>query len=173
MSKNQSSKSPSPKAATLVEALEVLAKHFEMTELKMIDSVPTPVNVLGYAQKRVLDGVLYSAHLTLSRTASDLDAARANVKAKARTHRGDELSEVALTKALDWLERLELQEATLTSFIDTAKATYESHIGTEYNPPAFKAQPKAEFSSPAMQRAARRLDIGSPEVPQAGGVEAA
>ena len=158
---------------SLIEALQVIANELTDKVVVQKDGVPTEINRLAYAQKRVLNGIAYSTALTLQRTQQDLDAAKQKVIIAARAHRGDELSEVALTKALDWLERLELQEATLTSFIDTAKATYESHIGTEYNPPAFKAQPKAEFSSPAMQRAARRLDIGSPEVPQAGGVEAA
>jgi hypothetical protein len=172
MSKNQPSKTSNPKATTLVEALEVLANHFEMTETKMIDSVPTQVNVLAYAQKRILDGILYSACLTLKRTQDDLDAKRADVKAKARSHRGDELSELALNRAIDWLERLELQEATLASFIASASATYEARTGVAYVPPVMKAQPKAEFSTPAMQRAAR-FGIGSPEVPQSAGVEAA
>lgn len=172
MSRNQSSKTSTAKAITLIEALQVIAT--ELTDKVVVerDGVPTEINRLAYAQKRVLNGIAYSTALTLQRTQQDLDAAKQKVVIAARSHRGDELSELALNRAVDWAERLELQEATLSNLMTLASEVYTQHTGESFEPPVARPTQQREFSTQAMERA-KRFAIGSREVPQGGGVEAA
>lgn len=157
---------------SLIEALQVIANELTDKVVVQKDGAPTEINRLAYAQKRVLNGIAYSTALTLQRTQQDLDAAKQKVIVAARAHRGDELSEVALNRAIDWAERLELQEATLSNLLTLSTEVYTNHTGEEFQAPAVRPQAQKEFSTQAMERA-KRFAIGSSEVTQAGGVEAA
>jgi len=150
----------------ITAALKTIAA--ELTEMQTRtnkDGQSEQVNVLAYAQKRVLNGICYSTALTIERTQNDLDDAKAKVQVAARSHRGDELSEVALNRAIDWAERLELQLATLEAILTDAVSVYEAETGSAFTMPAPRPVAKREFSTAGMERA-KRFGIGSPEVPQ-------
>lgn len=150
----------------ITAALKTIAA--ELTEMQTRtnkDGQSEQVNVLAYAQKRVLNGICYSTALTIERTQNDLDDAKAKVQVAARSHRGDELSEVALNRAIDWAERLELQLATLEAILTDAVTVYETETGSAFTMPAPRPVAKREFSTAGMERA-KRFGIGSPEVPQ-------
>lgn len=150
----------------ITAALRTIAA--ELTEMQTRtnkDGQSEQVNLLGYAQKRVLNGICYSTALTIEKTQKDLDDAKERVIIASRTHRGDELSEVALNRAVDWTERLELQLAALEAILADAVSVYETETGSTFAMPAPRPTAKREFSTPAMERA-KRFAIGSPEVPQ-------
>jgi hypothetical protein len=150
----------------ITAALKTIAA--ELTEMQTRtnkDGQSEQVNILAYAQKRVLNGICYSTALTIERTQNDLDDAKAKVHVAARSHRGDELSEVALNRAIDWTERLELQLATLEAILTDAVTVYEAETGSTFTMPAPRPVAKREFSTAGMERA-KRFGIGSPEVPQ-------
>ena len=150
----------------ITAALKTIAA--ELTEMQTRtnkDGQSEQVNVLAYAQKRVLNGICYSTALTIERTQNDLDDAKAKVQVAARSHRGDELSEVALNRAIDWAERLELQLATLEAILTDAVSVYEAETDSTFTMPAPRPVAKREFSTAGMERA-KRFGIGSPEVPQ-------
>ena len=69
--------------------------------------------------------------------------------------RGDELSELALNRAVDWAERLELQEATLSNLMTLASEVYTQHTGESFEPPVARPTQQREFSTQAMERAKR------------------
>ena len=61
-------------ALSITAALRTIAQ--ELTELQTRqdkDGQTVQVNVLAYAQKRVLNGICYSTALTMQRTQQDLD----------------------------------------------------------------------------------------------------
>ena len=150
----------------ITAALRTIAA--ELTEMQTRtnkDGQSEQINLLGYAQKRVLNGICYSTALTIEKTQNDLDDAKQKVIIASRAHRGDELSEVALNRAIDWTERLELQLAALEAILADAVSVYETETGSTFTMPAPRPMAKREFSTPAMERA-RRFAIGSTEVPQ-------
>lgn len=153
-------------ASSITSALRTIAQ--ELTELQTRqdkDGQTVQVNVLAYAQKRVLNGICYSTALTIQRTQTDLDDAKQKVIVAARSHRGDELSEIALNRAIDWAERLELQLVTLENLLAEAVTVYEAETGSRFETPAARPTARREFSTAGMERA-KRFGIGSPEVAQ-------
>jgi hypothetical protein len=151
---------------SITSALRTIAS--ELTEIQTRtdkNGQTVQVNVLAYAQKRVLNGICYSTALTMQRTQQDLDDAKQKVIVAARSHRGDELSELALNRAVDWAERLELQLATLDALLNEAIAVYEAETGSGFEMPTTRPTAKKEYSTAGMERA-KRFAIGSPEVPQ-------
>lgn len=156
-------------AQTIADALEIIAKELTDVQVKTDkDGQPREINILGYAQKRVLNGIAYSAALTLQRTQQDLDDAKQKVIVAARSHRGDEISEQQLNRTLDWAERLEMQEAVLSNLLQRAMETYERHTGDLFQIPAAKPAERKTFSTAAMDRA-KRFAVGSGEVVQSKG----
>ena len=106
----------------LTKAIDTIAEF--MTEMSQKQDRDTgqiiDVNLLGYAQRRVLNGIAYSAALTLQSTQQSYDEAVAKVRLAARSHRGDELSELQLQRAIEWAQRLEMQLAHLSELVEIA-----------------------------------------------------
>lgn len=157
----------------LTKAIETIAEF--MTEVSEKQDRDTgqiiEVNLLGYAQRRVLNGIAYSAALTLQSTQSSYDEAVAKVKLAARQHRGDEISEVQLQRAIDWAQRLEMQMAHLEMLVEISSEVHERHTGEKFVAPKPRVQTSRQFQSAALE-AAKRFGIDT-ESAMEGGVEVA
>ena len=129
------------------------------------------VNTLGYAQKRLLNGICYSAALTLKSSEEQLEQAVAKVRLAARSHRGDEISEQQLQRAIDWADRIQLQVTTMDSVLEQAEAVYKEHTGETFNRPSYKPAVRKDFQSSALE-SAKRYGVDT-ESDRAGGVEVA
>lgn len=127
------------------------------------------INRLAYPQEKVLNGIVYSATLTLRTTEESLDKARAEAKQLAREHRGDEISENRLNGKLDWIEQLEEQAAALQLIVDLGSEAFQRHTGKVFTPPVMRSQPRKEFQSSALERAKRLAGIDA-EAQQTDGV---
>jgi hypothetical protein len=148
-------------AKTLTAALETIASvlHSPGVKTDRQTGQQVEVNKLAYPQEKVLNGIIYSATLTLRTTQDGLDKARAEAKAIARDHRGDEISENRLNFKLDWIEQLEEQAAALSLIVDLGSEVYERHVGKPFMPPVMRPMPRKEFQSSALERAKRLAGI--------------
>lgn len=157
----------------LTKAIDTIGKY--MTEVKEQQDRESgeivEVNLLGYAQRRVLNGIAYSAALTLQSTEQSYDEATAKVRLAARSHRGDELSEVQLQRAIDWAQRLEMQMAHLNELVEIASEAHYRHTGEKFVAPKPRVQTERKFQSAALE-AAKRYGVDA-EAAQGGGVEVA
>lgn len=129
------------------------------------------VNSLAYAQRRVLNGLCYSTSLTLSSSKEQLDQAAEKVRLAARSHRGDEISEQQLQRAIDWADRLQLQVTTLEAVLDFAAAAHLEHTGEKFVAPVARKRADSSFQSKALD-AAKRYGANA-EAERNGGVEVA
>lgn len=157
----------------LTKAIDTIAEF--MTEMAQKQDRDTgqiiDVNLLGYAQRRVLNGIAYSAALTLQSTQQSYDEAVAKVRLAARSHRGDELSELQLQRAIDWAQRLEMQMAHLSELVEIAAEAHERHTGEKFVAPKARVQTNRQFQSAALEQA-KRFGINA-EHAMEGGVEVA
>lgn len=127
-------------------------------------------NTMSYTQKMVLAGIARTLCYQLSLTKDRLDQGIKDLARRQREHRGDEISEVALNRACDWVEQLELQEATLSDFLTETKSLYELWTGEQFVEPEPKNLPRKIVSSEAMARAARYTKL-TESLPHTNGVE--
>lgn len=158
---------------TLTKALNTIAT-FIYEPIQAKDEVTGELiekNALAFVQKRILNGVAYSAALTLQQSQKMYDEAVAKVRLAARSHRGDEISETQLQRAIDWAQRLELQVATLDAFLEEAKAVYAQATGESFAEPKQRTLVDRKFQSPALEAAAR-FGINT-ETNMGGGIEVA
>jgi hypothetical protein len=163
--------SPSSTFDSLTSALEFIANHLTEIQTKVDkDGEVIEFNVLGYAQKRVLNGVAYSTALTLQSSKSSYDEAVQKVKLAIKSHRGDELSELQLQRAVDWAQRLEIQIAALEALLEVASDVHERKTGERFIAPKPKDTADRKFQSPALLAAKRYADG---EMTLGGGVEVA
>jgi hypothetical protein len=153
------------KKITVDAALNAIAAHFTFNQTVRIGEDDVEKNQLAFIQRRVLNGLCTSAAFTLSDNRKSFDEAKARIAQAQHTHRGDELSEQTLNRAVDWAERIELQIAMLEGFLDVAARTYETYTGETYVEPPRKVVPRKEFSTAATERAARFTGL-STEVQQ-------
>lgn len=131
----------------------------------------TSTNALEYAQEKILGGLCYTANTTLHFSKRSLDQATTKVRTAMREHRGDELSDERLTKAMAWAERLELQVATLQAHADACAAVYEAKFGKAYSMRPINERPREPIMTDAMKAAMARF--GGTENVRGGGVEVA
>lgn len=157
----------------LANAINTIATF--MTEMSQKQDRDTgqivEVNLLGYAQRRVLNGLAYSVALTLQNSQQQHDEAVAKINFARRSHRGDELSDVQLNRAIDWAERLELQIAALEALLEVAAEAHEEHTGEKFVRPAKAAMVNRKFTTAALERAAKYGQLS--ETTMGGGVEVA
>jgi len=114
----------------LEAALVTIAKFFEEN---VQNSENKTVNRLAYVQQRMLNGICWTAHQQAERTrSSTLPKAQDEVRAAMKAHRGDELSELTLSRKLDWLDRVNDQIAHADAFFATACDIYEQATGEKY-----------------------------------------
>ena len=157
----------------LTKAIDTIADFMTETMIKVDRDTgeETEVNALAYAQRRILNGICYSAALTLQSSTEQLDQASEKVRVAARSHRGDEISEQQLARAIDWADRLQLQVTTLQAIFDTAESAHLRHTGESFKKPSYKPKVRKDFQSAALE-AAKRYGINT-ETDRAGGVEVA
>ena len=127
-------------------------------------------NTMAYTQKMVLAGIARTLCYQLNLTKDRLDQAIKDLARRQREHRGDEISEVSLNRACDWVEQLELQEHTLADFLTETKAMYLLWTGEDFVEPEPKQLNRKIVSSEAMARAARYTKL-TESLPQTNGVE--
>lgn len=130
------------------------------------------VNTLAYPQKRILNGLAYAARTSLDFAIKAQDEAKTRVQQAIRSHRGDEISEQKLERALDWKERLDVQVAALDQLCEQAIAAYSQHTGEDFKMPVRIGKTETKFQSPALQRA-KAMGLGDAETTMGGGVEVA
>jgi hypothetical protein len=129
------------------------------------------VNALAYAQRRLFNGICYSTALTLQSSTEQLDLATEKVRVAARAHRGDEISEQQLTRAIDWADRMQIQVTTLNALLEVAEDSHLKHTGERFSRPTYKPQVRKDFQSAALE-SAKRYGIAV-ELVRGGGVEVA
>ena len=125
---------------------------------------------MASTQMMVLAGIARTVCYQLNLTKDKLDQALKDVARLQREHRGDEISENKLNRACDWVEQLEMQEATLTDMLRETKAVYALHTGKEFVEPEPKLPPRKVPTSDAMARAARFTKL-DPSLMNTNGVE--
>jgi hypothetical protein len=158
--------------AAMSKAINTIAEF--MTDIEEYQTKEGQIvrrNRLGYAQKRILNGICYAAAMTLQTTKTSHDEAVAKVRLAAKSHRGDELSEVQLSRAIDWAQRIETQIAHLEQVLEKGMQHYEMHTGECFTTPTVKPQAERKFQSAALE-AAKRYGIDG-EMTRGGGVEVA
>jgi parvulin-like peptidyl-prolyl isomerase len=129
------------------------------------------VNALAYAQRRLLNGICYSAALTLQSSTEQLDLATEKVRVAARSHRGDEISEQQLARAIDWADRMQIQVTTLNALLKALEDAHFTYTHERFSRPTYKPQVRKDFQSAALESAKRfGVDV---ELVRAGGVEVA
>jgi hypothetical protein len=130
------------------------------------------VNALAYAQRRLFNGICYSAALTLQSSTEQLDLATEKVRVAARAHRGDEISEQQLARAIDWADRMQIQVTTLNALLEVAlEDAHLKYTHERFSRPTYKPQVRKDFQSAALESAKRfGVDV---ELVRAGGVEVA
>jgi len=154
------------------KAIQTIAEF--MTEIEEYQTKEGQIvrrNKLGYAQKRILNGICYAAAMTLQTSKTSHDEAVAKVRLAAKSHRGDELSEVQLTRAIEWAQRIETQIVHLEQVLEAATYRYEQHTDERFVTPTIKPQAERRFQSAALD-AAKRYGIDG-EMTRGGGVEVA
>ena len=91
-------------------------------------------NALGFWQDKVLYGVCFQLANGLDYTrATSMPRAKEQVERAVRAHKGDELSEVALQRAVAWYQRLLEQEGTAQAALDEARFVYTQATGKRYD----------------------------------------
>lgn len=157
----------------LTKAIDTIAEFMTepMIKIDRDTGEQVEVNALAYAQRRVLNGICYSAALTLQSSTEQLDQASEKVRVAARSHRGDEISEQQLARAIEWADRMQLQVAALNSLLETAEDIHLKHTGEQFSRPSYKPQVRRDFQSAALE-AAKRYGVDA-EAIRAGGVEVA
>ena len=158
--------------AAMSKAINTIAEF--MTDIEEYQTKEGQIvrrNKLGYAQKRILNGVCYAAAMTLQSSKSSHDEAVAKVRLAAKSHRGDELSEVQLARSIDWAQRIEMQIVHLEQVLEAATYRYEQHTGECFTTPTIKPQAERKFQTAALD-AAKRYGIDG-EMTRSGGVEVA
>lgn len=158
--------------AAMSKAINTIAEF--MTDIEEYQTKEGQIvrrNKLGYAQKRILNGVCYAAAMTLQSSKSSHDEAVAKVRLAAKSHRGDELSEVQLARSIDWAQRIEMQILHLEQVLEAATYRYEQHTGECFTTPTIKPQAERKFQTAALD-AAKRYGIDG-EMTRSGGVEVA
>lgn len=143
------------KANTKLEsAIITIAKFFDDPVTNQDGEV---TNRLAYTQARILNSLCYGAAQSLERTkTSTLPKATDEVRQAMRAHRGDELSELTLTKKLDWLDRVNDQIAHLEAFGKIAEDVYQRTTGEAFVYGTRKAAASTRETD-AMARAAAAL----------------
>lgn len=152
---------------TLAEFMNEPGKVWDAERREEIDG-----NVLHYPQKRILNGLAYAAVTALQFAEQRVDEQKRKIAEAVRSHRNDEISEQRLSRALDWMDNLNLQVAALTTFRDEAVEAYKRHTGEAFSEPKARPQVDRKFQSSAMERAAK-YGIIDEELTQGGGVEVA
>jgi hypothetical protein len=106
----------------LTKAIDTIAEFMNEPMIKTDRDTgeQVEVNALAYAQRRLFNGICYSAALTLQSSTEQLDLATEKVRVAARAHRGDEISEQQLARAIDWADRMQIQVTTLNALLEVA-----------------------------------------------------
>jgi hypothetical protein len=157
----------------LTKAIDTIAEFMTepMIKIDRDTGEQVEVNALSYAQRRVINGICYSAALTLQSSTEQFDQAAEKVRIAARSHRGDEISEQQLARAIEWADRMQLQVSTLNSLLEVAEDAHLKHTGERFSRPSYKPQVRKDFQSAALE-AAKRYGIEA-EANREGGVDAA
>lgn len=157
----------------LTKAIDTIAEFMTepMIKIDRDTGEQVEVNALAYAQRRVLNGLCYSAALTLQSSTEQFDQASEKVRVAARSHRGDEISEQQLVRAIEWADRLQLQVATLDALLEAAEDIHLKHTGERFSRPSYKPQVRKDFQSAALE-AAKRYGVDT-ETNREGGIEVA
>lgn len=120
----------------------------------------TTENSYGYWQDRALTGILYALHNGLEYSVgTTLPKAQAAAQKAQRAHKGDELSELELNRACDWVERLQSQMAFVGKVLTVAEDEYTILTGKRYAYQSRAVANRDVVPTAAMERA-RRLGIG-------------
>ena len=158
--------------AAMSKAINTIAEFMtDIEEYQTKDGQIIRRNKLGYPQKRILNGICYAAAMALQTSKVSHDEAVAKVRLAAKSHRGDELSEVQLSRAIEWAQRIEFQIEHLEAVLEKGMQHYEMHTGECFTVPVSKPQVNRNFQSAALN-AAKRYGVDT-EMTRGGGVEVA
>lgn len=92
----------------------------------------TQVNSMAFVQKRILNGICYSLEATLAGSNEQLEKAAKRLNQIVRSYMGGEIEKKNLESAQSWVERLQVQLATVEDAYAQAKAVYEASTGEKY-----------------------------------------
>lgn len=148
--------------AVMATAMQLIAGLFydpyEHTDLQ--SGEVSVRNSLGFWQDGVLAGILYQLHSKLEYSLqTTLPKAKAACQVAIRAHKGDEISETTLQRAVSWVQRLTDQVAFVQQVLVIAEDEYTLQTGKVY---AYRSRATANadvVQTPAML-AAKALGIG-------------
>jgi hypothetical protein len=154
--------SKNSKPISLAQAFNALAEH--LTDIVTVVNHETgefeQKNNMAYAQRRVLNGIAYSAELTLKSTDTSMDKAKDKLRMLTRQANGTNQPEI--DRQCEWIERLIMQQTVLGTVLEAAAAAHLEHTKEAYVPAAVQQrnrqlQAGMVKASPTMDRASKLL----------------
>lgn len=114
----------------LATAIATIAKFFHEN---VTDQDGVITNSMAYPQKKVLNGLCYTATKEAAYTSTvTLRKAMDEMNEALDSHKGDEISDLTVARKLAWVEKVEMQLAHLEAMRTAAMAAYESFTGEKY-----------------------------------------
>ena len=149
-------------ATIVAKAMKLLASAFS-EPYEAVDRNTGEVSIknsLGFWQDGVMGAVCYALANKLEYTrVTTMPKAKESVEIAIRSHKGDELSEVVLQRAVSWVQRLMEQEATAEAALFEAKREYYVALGKAHQFRGRESANRDIVETPAMA-AAKALGIG-------------
>jgi hypothetical protein len=141
--------------SALESALTVFAGEFTDYQEKIDqDGQVIQYNGMAYVQRRMLNGVCYTAEKLLEEQHDQLVTAGKKLDRLVRSSMGDEISTKQVEDQTKWVKRLQLQLMTVQACLDHAKAVHQRELGEAYVP--YKQRTKTNAVNTADQSDAMR-----------------
>lgn len=162
-----------PELNVMNAALTALAGEFTDQRQRITQDGEVEIyNGMAYVQRRMLNGICYTAEKLIEEQHEQMVKARAKLSRLMRETGGDEIGTKAIEDQTVWVERLQLQIAVLNRAFAEAKAVHFAELGEHYVPyrertrgDAVQAAVNAE-TNPARARAAALLAATASQAPR-------
>jgi hypothetical protein len=139
----------------LESALTVFAGEFTDYQEKIDqDGQVIRYNGMAYVQRRMLNGICYTAEKLLEEQHDQLVTAGKKLDRIIRSNMGDEIGLKQVEDQTRWVKRLQIQIAVVSATLEHAKATHERELGEAYVP--YKQRTKTQVNVAAGQSDAMR-----------------
>jgi hypothetical protein len=148
--------------SALESALTVFAGEFTDYQEKIDqDGQIIRYNGMAYVQRRMLNGICYTAEKLLEEQHDQLITAGKKLDRLIRSNMGDEIGTKQVEDQTRWVKRLQLQIAVVSATLDHAKAVHERELGEAYVP--YKQRTKPQINAGAEQSDTMRAALAALE----------
>ena len=125
-------------------ALTVFAGEFTDFQQKVDqDGEVTIYNGMAYIQRRMLNGICYTAEKLIEEQYETLGTAGKKLARLVRSQDGGEIGTKQIEDQTRWVQRLQLQVSVLTNCFEQAKAVHLKQLGEAYVPYRQRTKPDA------------------------------